>query len=114
MGGTYEPPRAIEASCGSLAISRVMPAGWREWGASRHDQPPRSCDLGTGADAIARYGGMFKSLTAVDLGVTALKALLDRTGIPPEAVADVILGTVTPIARRRPSAVWSRWMPACR
>ncbi len=45
---------------------------------------------------IGRYGGMFKSLTAVDLGVTALKALLDRTGIPPEAVADVILGHCYP------------------
>ncbi|MGN9842584.1 acetyl-CoA C-acetyltransferase [Nonomuraea sp. H19] len=41
---------------------------------------------------IGRYGGMFKSLTAVDLGVTALKGLLDRTGIAPEAIEDVILG----------------------
>ncbi|MDQ2638788.1 MAG: acetyl-CoA C-acyltransferase, partial [Actinomycetota bacterium] len=41
---------------------------------------------------IGRYGGMFKSLTAVDLGVTALKGLLDRTGIDPGAVQDVILG----------------------
>ncbi len=45
---------------------------------------------------IGRYGGMFKSQTAVDLGVTALKALLDRTGIPPEAVQDVILGHCYP------------------
>ena len=35
---------------------------------------------------IGRYGGMFASLTAVDLGVTALKGLLDRTGIAPDAV----------------------------
>ncbi len=45
---------------------------------------------------IGRYGGMFKSLTAVDLGVTALRALLDRTGIPPETVGDVILGHCYP------------------
>jgi acetyl-CoA C-acetyltransferase len=45
---------------------------------------------------IGRYGGMFKSLTAVDLGVTALKALLDRTGIAPEVVEDVILGHCYP------------------
>ncbi|MCV7101559.1 acetyl-CoA C-acetyltransferase [Mycobacterium palustre] len=45
---------------------------------------------------IGRYGGMFKSLTAVDLGVTALKGLLERTGIPPEAVQDVILGHCYP------------------
>ncbi|MEV0149905.1 MULTISPECIES: acetyl-CoA C-acetyltransferase [unclassified Nonomuraea] len=41
---------------------------------------------------IGRYGGMFRSLTAVDLGVTALKGLLDRTGVAPEAIEDVILG----------------------
>jgi acetyl-CoA C-acetyltransferase len=45
---------------------------------------------------IGRYGGMFKSLTAVDLGVTALKGLLERTGIPAEAVQDVILGHCYP------------------
>ncbi|OBG84836.1 acetyl-CoA acetyltransferase [Mycobacterium sp. E136] len=45
---------------------------------------------------IGRYGGMFKSLTAVDLGVTALKGLLDRTGIDPAAVEDVILGHCYP------------------
>ncbi|NMD97730.1 acetyl-CoA C-acetyltransferase [Rhodococcus sp. BL-253-APC-6A1W] len=41
---------------------------------------------------IGRYGGMFKSLTAVDLGVAALKGLLDRTGIAPAEIGDVILG----------------------
>ena len=45
---------------------------------------------------IGRYGGMFGSLTAVDLGVTALKGLLDRTGIAPDAVDDVILGHCYP------------------
>ncbi|BBZ12949.1 acetyl-CoA C-acetyltransferase [Mycobacterium branderi] len=45
---------------------------------------------------IGRYGGMFKSLTAVDLGVAALKGLLDRTGIAPESVQDVILGHCYP------------------
>jgi acetyl-CoA C-acetyltransferase len=42
--------------------------------------------------AIGGYGGMFKALTAVDLGVSALKGLLDRTGIAPELIEDVILG----------------------
>ncbi|WP_094979719.1 acetyl-CoA C-acetyltransferase [Rhodococcus pyridinivorans] len=41
---------------------------------------------------IGRYGGMFKSLTAVDLGVAALKGLLERTGVASEQVQDVILG----------------------
>ena len=45
---------------------------------------------------IGRYGGMFKAQTAVDLGVTALRGMLDRTGIAPEAVQDVILGHCYP------------------
>ena len=45
---------------------------------------------------IGRYGGTFKSQTAVDLGVAALKGLLDRTGIPPESVQDVIVGHCYP------------------
>jgi acetyl-CoA C-acetyltransferase len=45
---------------------------------------------------IGRYGGMFGSLTAVDLGVAALKGLLERTGVAPDAVEDVILGHCYP------------------
>ncbi len=39
---------------------------------------------------------MFGSLTAVDLGVIALKGLLERTGVAPDAVEDVILGHCYP------------------
>lgn len=45
---------------------------------------------------IGRYGGMFKSVTAADLGVAALTGLLERTGVAPEAVGDVILGHCYP------------------
>ncbi|MBJ7337163.1 acetyl-CoA C-acetyltransferase [Mycolicibacterium sp.] len=45
---------------------------------------------------IGRYGGMFASLTAVDLGVSALKGLLERTGVAPKDVEDVILGHCYP------------------
>lgn len=41
---------------------------------------------------IGRYGGMFKSLTAVDLGVAAMTGLIRRTGIAPDLIEDVILG----------------------
>ena len=64
---------------------------------------------------IGRYGGIFKSQSAVDLGVAALKGLLERTGIAPEAVQDVILGHCYPTtATRPPSDVWWHWIPACR
>ncbi|MGC2796714.1 MAG: beta-ketoacyl synthase N-terminal-like domain-containing protein, partial [Mycobacterium sp.] len=39
---------------------------------------------------------MFKSQSAVELGVAALGGLLERTGVPPEAVQDVILGHCYP------------------
>jgi acetyl-CoA C-acetyltransferase len=39
---------------------------------------------------------MFKSQSAIDLGVAALKGLLERTGIAPDAVQDVILGHCYP------------------
>ncbi|MDT5191323.1 MAG: acetyl-CoA C-acetyltransferase, partial [Mycobacterium sp.] len=45
---------------------------------------------------IGRYGGMFKSVTAVDLAVAALTGLLARTGVAPEAIGDVILGHCYP------------------
>ena len=41
---------------------------------------------------IGRYGGMFKHVTAVDLGAQALTGLMERTGLDPAAVDDVILG----------------------
>lgn len=46
--------------------------------------------------AIGRYGGMFASLTAVELGVAALQGLLQRTGLQPDDVDDVILGHCYP------------------
>lgn len=45
---------------------------------------------------IGRYGGMFRSLTVVDLAVAALTGLLQRTGLPRDALDDVILGHCYP------------------
>lgn len=45
---------------------------------------------------IGRYNGMFRSLTAVELGVAALQGLLARTGVPPAAVEDVVVGHCYP------------------
>jgi acetyl-CoA C-acetyltransferase len=46
--------------------------------------------------AIGGYGGMFKSLTATQLGVAALVGLIERTGLDPAHVEDVILGHAYP------------------
>ncbi len=45
---------------------------------------------------IGRYNGMFKSLTAVELGVVALQGLLARTGVAPDTVEDVVVGHCYP------------------
>ncbi|MFB9928513.1 acetyl-CoA C-acetyltransferase [Amycolatopsis halotolerans] len=47
---------------------------------------------------IGRFGGSLKSVPAADLGTIALKGLLDRTGLPAEAIDDVILGHCYPSA----------------
>jgi acetyl-CoA acetyltransferase family protein len=45
---------------------------------------------------VGRYGGVLKDLSAAELGATVARALLDRTGLPPEAVDDVVLGQCYP------------------
>ena len=43
---------------------------------------------------IGRFGGAFKSFGAPDLGAVAIKAALERTGLDPSEVDEVILGNV--------------------
>ena len=42
--------------------------------------------------AIGGYGGQFRAVSAADLGVAALRGLLDRTGLAADAIEDVIVG----------------------
>ncbi len=42
--------------------------------------------------AVANFGGSLKDLSAAELGSTVIKAILDRTGLDPNAIDDVILG----------------------
>jgi acetyl-CoA C-acetyltransferase len=43
---------------------------------------------------IGRFGGAFKDLQASDLGAVAIRAAVERAGIAPDAVDEVILGNV--------------------
>jgi acetyl-CoA C-acetyltransferase len=45
---------------------------------------------------VGRYGGVFKDVPAVDLGATVLRALVERTGIDPAEVDDVLFGQCYP------------------
>ena len=42
--------------------------------------------------AVGGFGGALKSLKMEDLGTTIIKALVDRSGIDPERIDDVIFG----------------------
>lgn len=41
---------------------------------------------------IGRFGGVFKDLTAADLGSIALRGLIERTGLDGDLIEDVVLG----------------------
>ena len=44
--------------------------------------------------AIGSYGGVFRDVDAHQLGATAIRSVLDRTGIAPEEVDEVVMGQV--------------------
>lgn len=46
--------------------------------------------------AIGSFQGSLKSFQATDLGAAAVKAALDRTGLDPDAVDEVLMGCVLP------------------
>jgi acetyl-CoA C-acetyltransferase len=46
--------------------------------------------------AVGRYGGVLRDVPAADLGATAVRGLLERTGLAGEDVDDLILGHVYP------------------
>ena len=39
--------------------------------------------------AVGRYGGALKDVPAAELAATVIRALLDRTGVPPAEIDDV-------------------------
>jgi acetyl-CoA C-acetyltransferase len=41
---------------------------------------------------IGKFGGALKSLSAADLGVAAVRGALEKSGVPPDAVGEVIFG----------------------
>ena len=47
---------------------------------------------------VARYGGAFRDLQAHELATAVIRGVLERTGLPPEAVNDVLLGQCYPNA----------------
>ena len=44
--------------------------------------------------AIGKYGGSLKGIPAVDLGATVIKEAVNRAGLKPEDIDEVIFGNV--------------------
>ena len=55
--------------------------------------------VGAARTAVGRFGGSLKDTPAVTLGVTAMKESLNRAGLTPEDVDEVILGNVLQAAQ---------------
>ena len=55
--------------------------------------------VGAARTAVGRFGGSLKDIPAVDLGVVAMKEALNRAGVKPEEVDEVILGNVLQAAQ---------------
>ncbi len=43
---------------------------------------------------IGNFGGVFKDISAVQLGVNTLQSMLKETGLKPELIDEVIIGNV--------------------
>ncbi|TQE78459.1 acetyl-CoA C-acetyltransferase [Leptospira noguchii] len=48
---------------------------------------------------FGNFGGTLKDLSAVDLGVLASKAILEKTGVSPDAIGESIFGNVIPTGK---------------
>lgn len=46
--------------------------------------------------SVGRYGGVFRAVPTHELGSTVVRELVQRTGLRPEAVDDVLFGNVDP------------------
>ena len=68
--------------------------------------------------AIGKRNGGLAGVHPVDLGAHALRALVDRTGIDPGAIDDVIMGCVSQIGPQTADIARNAWLspllPACR
>jgi acetyl-CoA C-acetyltransferase len=47
---------------------------------------------------VGRYGGLLRDVPAAELGAIVLRAVIERSGVDPEAISDVILGHGGPTA----------------
>jgi acetyl-CoA acyltransferase len=61
---------------------------------------------------VGRRNGGLAGLHAVDLGAAALRALVDRSGVDPERVDDVIMGCVSQTGEQAVNVARNAWLAA--
>jgi acetyl-CoA acyltransferase len=61
---------------------------------------------------VGRRNGGLAGVHAVDLGAVALRALVERTGVDPELVDDVIMGCVSQIGEQSVNVARNAWLAA--
>ena len=61
---------------------------------------------------VGRRGGGYAGLHAVDLGAAALRALVERTGIDPGRVDDVLMGCVSQVGEQSVNVARNAWLAA--
>jgi acetyl-CoA acetyltransferase family protein len=61
---------------------------------------------------VGRRNGGLAGLHAVDLGAAALRALVDRSGVDPERVEDVIMGCVSQTGEQAVNVARNAWLAA--
>jgi len=68
--------------------------------------------VGTVRTPVGRRGGGLSGLHAVDLGAAALRALVERTGVDPMLVEDVIMGCVSQVGEQSVNVARNAWLAA--
>jgi acetyl-CoA acetyltransferase family protein len=61
---------------------------------------------------VGRRNGGLAGLHAVDLGAAALRALVDRSGVDPERIDDVIMGCVSQAGEQAANVARNAWLAA--
>src|SRR2546421_10891492 len=64
------------------------------WRANLNDPSQRIVIVGGARRAIGKYGGAFKNTPAHELGAAAIRGAMERAGVTPDMVDEVVMGQV--------------------
>ena len=65
--------------------------------------------VGAARTPIGKFGGTLAKMPASDLGALVIRKVLERAGVQPEQVSEVILGQVLAAAKEIKGSWWPKW-----